>query len=262
MLKVNLRRFDLRVAPTPIFGFKAGTNRLEVFEAAADKSHFLSLLPEKDDYIDSASRDGKIGFKHHIRIGLELSLKLGKEVQFHLDQANDPDERGTEQLLDVLEAFDQPKMPGGAPAVWIVHMISPSAYPEERFARLVARMQEQNVGVIVCPTAAVSMRQIRSLNAPVHNSIARMLELIKAKVPLRIGSDNICDVFVPQGDGDLLTEIKVGGHAARMAAPSIWAKLATGTTLNAVDIATVGRILHEDRKVCLRMDPTWRPAFE
>ena len=38
-------------------------------------------------------------------------------------------------------------------------------------------------------------------------SIARVAELIKAKVPLRIGTDNISDVFVPQGDGDMLTEI-------------------------------------------------------
>jgi hypothetical protein len=142
-------------------------------------------------------------------------------------------------------------------------MISPSAYSEKKFANLVDQLLEFNVGLIVCPTAAISMRQLRSADGPIHNSIARMLELIKRKVPLWIGTDNICDVFVPQGDGDILTEIKVGGHAVRIATPSIWAKLATGTPMNAVDIATVGRILYEDRKACYSIAPPgWTHAVE
>jgi hypothetical protein len=61
----------------------------------------------------------------------------------------------------------------------------------------------------------------------------------------------------------MLTEIKIGSHASRFATPSIWAKLATGTTLNNVDIATVGRVLHEDRKVYTSVAPLgWRPAVE
>ena len=101
------------------------------------------------------------------------------------------------------------------------------------------------------------------LDGPIHNSIARVLELIKRKVPIRLGTDNIADVFVPQSDGDMLTEIKLGGHAVRMATPSIWAKLATGTAPNNVDIASVGRIMYEDRKACLSVGPSgWVPAVE
>ena len=107
------------------------------------------------------------------------------------------------------------------------------------------------------------MRQLRSLDGPIHNSIARVLELIKRKVPIRLATDNIADVFVPQSDGDMLTEIKIGGNAVRMAAPSIWAKLATGRHPNNVDIATVGRIMYEDRKACMNAGPEgWIPAFD
>ena len=262
-LKVEFaKRITIRIAPTPIFGLKKGTQRWDVFKEASRVSDYLSLLPEKDDYTYEADRDGKVGFKHHIRMGVELACELGKEVQFHLDQMNVPGERGTERMLEVLEGLDQPTLLGDEPSVWVIHMISPSAYEEERFARLVDLLLKQNVGVIVCPTAAVSMRQLRSLQAPLHNSIARVLELIKRKVPIRIGTDNISDVFVPPSDGDMLTEIKMAANATRMNHPSIWVKLASGTPLNNVDIATVGRYLYEDRKACMGANPAWQPGIE
>lgn len=253
------QRLDLRVAPTPIFGFKDDTEdqrpRFDVFKDAAAMADYLSLLPEKDE--------GEVfGFKRHVHRGLVLARELGKEVQFHLDQMNVPGERGTERMLEVLEGFEQPKMPGGEPWVWVIHMISPAAYDEERFARLVDRLFKNHVGVIICPSAALSMRQLRSVGAPTHNSIARILELVKRKVPMRLGTDNIADVFVPSGDGDMLTEVKLASNAVRLYQPSLWAKLACGITPNNVDIASVGRVLHEDRKAYLKANPDWLSLFD
>jgi cytosine/adenosine deaminase-related metal-dependent hydrolase len=119
-----------------------------------------------------------------------------------------------------------------------------------------------NIGVIVCPTAAISMRQLRPINSPTHNCVARIMELCKSRVPVQIGTDNICDVFVPQGDGDMLTEIKMGGHAARFAIPYVWAKLGAGHSLNAVDIATIGRALYQDSKAFTGIDPNWVSAVD
>lgn len=51
--------------------------------------------------------------------------------------------------------------------------------------------------------------------------------------------------------------------AIRIATPSIWGKLLTGTPLNEVDISTVGGVLHEDRKACIRVGPPgWQSAVE
>ncbi len=255
-LKIEYQdRIAIRVAPNPIFGFFRETRRLEVFKVAAKVCDFLSLLPEKD------GADQEDGFRRHIRVGMEIACELGKEVQLHLDQANVPTERGTEVLLEGLDWCDTPKIKDG-PAVKVIHMISPSGYDEDRFRRLLDSLQRHNIGVIICPTAAVSMRQIRPLAAPTHNCIARGLDLMKRRIPTWIGTDNIGDVFVPQGDGDLLTEIKVGGHALRIAQPSVWAKLASGTPLNAVDVDTVGSVLYEDLKANRRAVPDWRPAIE
>ncbi len=256
-------RIRIRIAPNPIFGFKEGTRRWEVFTQAAEMCDYISLLPEKDDFVDARDRDGKRGFRGHIRMGMDLACLLGKEVQLHLDQMGVPGERGTEILLEGLGWLDRPEIKEDGPSVKVIHMISPSAYDEQRFARLIDGLLKYNVGVIICPTAGISMRQLRSLEGPLRNSIARMLELIKKKVRVWIGTDNIADLFVPQGDGDMLTELKMGGHALRIATPSIWAKLAAGLPLNAVDIATVGRILYEDRKACVKVGPAgWQPAVE
>jgi cytosine deaminase len=259
------RGLDIRVAPTPIFGFKQdpedAISRLEVFKRAAKNCDYLSLLPEKDDYPEGADPKGRIGFKHHVRIGLELAREQEKEIQFHVDQMDVPFEEGALRVLEVLESQHQPAGKG-EPMVWLIHMISPSAYNEQRFRALVEKLLRYNVGIIVCPSAALTMRQLRSVVAPKHNSIARVGELIKAKVPLRVGTDNISDVFVPQGDGDMLTEIKLGDMTVRLNLPYVWAKLACGEPLNTVDINEVGSALHEERKACLKVNSSWAPAFD
>ena len=264
--KFAKRGLDVRIAPTPIFGFKEDPEdnipRLEVFKRASKLCDYLSLLPEKDDYAKGTDPKGRIGFKHHVRIGIELAREQGKELQFHVDQMDVPFEEGALRVLEVLESQYQPHSQTGEPMIWLIHMISPSAYSEHRFRHLVDKLLEYNVGIIVCPTAALTMRQLRSVEAPKHNSIARVGELIKAKVPIRIGTDNISDVFVPQGDGDMLTEVKVGDMAVRLNLPHIWAKLACGEPLNTVDINEVGSALYQERQACLKINPNWQPAID
>lgn len=262
-------RLDVRIGPNAIFGFKEGTRRWSIYEEAARRSDFLCALPEKDHFSFLDARDGKIGFRRHIAKVITLGAELGKRVDLHIDQANDPDERGTEILLEGLgnnpvdSWIDAPKMPDGSPGLRVIHMISPSAYFEDRFARLLEGLLAHNIGVVVCPTAAISMLQIRALSAPLHSSIARVLELAKKKVPVFLGSDNVCDVFVPQGDGDMLTEIKMAGHAVRLAPPHIWAKIAAGMPLDDVDRARIGDTLYQARKKFRDdYDSSWRAAVE
>jgi len=238
----------IKIAPNPIFGFKEGTRHWEIFVEASKNADFLTTLPEKDD----PKIDGKIGFRENIRKVIELGCNLKKEVHIHLDQANDPREEGTLKLIEGLRWMDKP------PAVWAIHCISPSTYPEPKFNKLLAGLLEHNIGVIVCPSAALSMRQLRPLNVPTHNSIARVLDLVKNKVPVMIGTDNIADVFVPQSNGDMLTELLILGHAIRFATPYVLAKLAAGIPLNDVDRAAIERTMREDRLSYRTIDPNWK----
>ena len=258
------KKIRIRIGPMPIFGFKKGTERWNIFEKAARSgADFLVTLPEKDAITTGASSDGKIGYIEHMRMVMELAYELKLEVHHHVDQANSPDENGTEVLLSALDFIRQPKIPNhDAPATWVVHMISPSAYPEKRFAQLIKGMLRHNVGLICCPSAALSMRQLRPKSAPTHNSIARVLELLKCKVPVRFGTDNIHDAFVPQCSGDPLDEIRVAGHSLRIAAVNVLAKVGAGVPLNNVDRGVVGETLYQDLKVFRDIKKNWNMAVE
>ncbi len=258
------QQLALEIGPTPIFGFKRETKRWEVFaEAAANPNvSFLAALPEKDDHSGLHDRDGRIGYREHLREVIGLARSLHKPVQIHLDQANSSDEAGTETLIEGLRGWcEQPQVPGyDGPTIWLIHMISPSCYDERRFARLLDWLVDLHLGVIVCPTAAISMRQLRPVSAPIHNSIARVLELCMRGVPVLLGSDNVGDIFVPQSNGDMLTEVLMLGHAIRFPIPHVLAKLAAGVPLNDVDRSIIGNVLSQDEGVFREMDPNWQPA--
>lgn len=207
--------------------------RWNLFEEGAKIGDFIGALPEKDvraDYPDH------IGFEESCARVLDLARRTGKMLQIHTDQRNDPRENATERLLGVMKR--ESAVLGddlGGPMVWAVHMISPSAYEEPRWERLVDDLLECNVGVIVAPSAALGLRQLRSLQAPTHNSIARVLELAAAGVPIRLGSDNVCDMLSPSSTLDLMSEVFCLTAALRFYQQDILAKLETGTQLTSED---------------------------
>jgi adenosine deaminase len=132
--------------------------------------------------------------------------------------------------------------------VWLVHVISPSTYDERRFDRLLGSLVDLNIGVICCPSAAVSMRQYRTVLTPTGNSIARVLEMAAAGVHVRLGSDNICDITSPAGTPDLMHEIYVLCNALRYYDVEILAKFSAGLRLDAADRLRLQRHLAEDRR--------------
>jgi cytosine deaminase len=226
-------RLALKIAVSPIFGFKnpkVNPDRWEVYKQAAKVADVLGGLPVRD------RAEGRVGFDGHVRMLLELAHDLGKPVHLQVDQDNDPREEETEQLVQAVRWLGSPKVPGEeGPTVWAVHAISPSCYDEARFQRLVENLRKYNVGVICCPTAALSMLQLRPMLTPVHNSIARILDMVLAGVTVRIGSDNICDIFMPNGDGSVRSEIWVAATALRFYHAMVWAKIACAVPPNEGD---------------------------
>ena len=77
-------------------------------------------------------------------------------------------------------------------------------------------MVENNVSVIVCPSAAISMKQDRNYNSPVHNSIAPVEILLQEGVDIKLGIDNIEDLFMPLVDGDLWFETRLLMESTRI----------------------------------------------
>jgi cytosine deaminase len=248
------KRLKFRLAIHPIFGFKL-PERWELFVKAAhqDDVGIIGALPEKDERADS------IGLREHIRRVLKLGIELNKEVHIHVDQANEAGENISLDVLKAIYGLGTPTISGrNDPTVWLIHVISPSAYDEKKFGLLIKELVQHNIGVICCPRAAISMRQMRSVMAPTHNSIARIMEMAYAGVPIRIGTDNIADMFVPTGSGSMLNEILVLSDIIRYYDPRVLAKFAAGAPLNETDRESIRKHLVDNEKAWQRTDPNFK----
>ena len=231
-------------AYTPL-GFKDDDPaRWELFREASKLADFIGSLPERDDRKDYPDH---IGFDENCYRILELANQLNKQLHIHLDQKNCPEENQTEQFIAIAKKAGLIKTIG-EPQIWLIHVISPSTYSDNRFYKLVEDISDLNIGVICCPSAAISMRQLRSYSTPTYNSIARVLEMLAAGIQIRLGSDNICDITSPAGTIDLIDEIFVLCNALRFYNLDILAKLGAGIKLDDNDIKLIQEHLKEDSK--------------
>ena len=171
----------------------------EQYEEACTLADFCGGLP---------SRDRPQPERHLDRV-LSLAKKLGKRVDVHIDQENNPLETETELLaLKTIEHGMQGRVFG-------VHAISLAAKPEYEQDRIIAKIVEADLGIVICPSAAISMRQL-DMNAPLHNSIAPFPKLRAAGVRCYLGIDNVHDLFMPMVDGDIWTECRMLMEATRL----------------------------------------------
>jgi cytosine deaminase len=226
-------RIDFRVGAYSPLGFRDDEpQRWNLLRDAAAEADFLGSLPERDD---PSRSPGHIGFEESCRRVLLLAAELGKPVHIHVDQQNHDMETGSECVVRIMRELGLHQRRDAEPLVWLVHAISPSTYEESRFQRLVDNMVDCSVGIICCPSAALSMRQYRPLLSPTYNSIARVLDFLAAGIHVRLGSDNICDITSPAGTPDLIDEVFVLCNAIRYYDIDILAKLAAGRALEAAD---------------------------
>ena len=146
--------------------------------------------------------------ERHLDVILELAKKLGKAVDVHVDQENNPLENETELLAQkTIEHGMQGRVFG-------VHAISLGAKEEREQDRIIEKVLEADLGIIICPSAALSMKQL-PMNAPLHNSIAPYAKLRQAGVRCYLGVDNVHDLFMPVVDGDIWTECRMLMEACR-----------------------------------------------
>lgn len=237
---------DLRLAAYSPLGFRDDEpHRWELFLEGAAQSDFLAALPEADDVREYPAH---IGFEEHVERFLELAREGNSPLHVHTDQRNDPTEDGTERLLACIRKLGALPQLEGEPAVWAVHMISPSTYEESRFKQLIEDMLELDVGLICCPSAALGMRQLRPVMTPTYNSIPRVLELLAAGVQVKLASDNIADICSPSTTADLVDEVFILSAALRYYNVDVLAKLAVGLKLEASECSEIAEHLERNQQ--------------
>ena len=139
---------------------------------------------------------------------VSLAKRLGKPVDVHIDQENNPLENETELLAR--KTIEH----GLHGQVFGVHAISLAAKSERDQDRVIELVKEAGMSIIICPSAALSMKQL-DMPAPLHNSIAPYPKLLAAGVPCYMGVDNIHDLFMPIVDGDMWVECRMLMEACR-----------------------------------------------
>ena len=192
----DIVKIDLAIQP--LEGLEDKKSR-DNFIEACKKSDFIGGLPDRDS-----------SHRKHIEMLFDLSIKLDKPIDIHVGQNNIPSEKETELVLDIIEEYNLKQK------VSLVHCISLSCQEEEYVRQQAMRMKLLDVDVIVCPSAAISMKQNHSEFAPIHNSIAPINILLEEGVKVKLGIDNISDLFMPLVDGDLWFETRLLMEATRI----------------------------------------------
>jgi cytosine/creatinine deaminase len=188
---------NIEVAIQPLSGV-LNPAELTVVEEAASMADLMGGLPSRDRPTP----------ERHLDIVMGIAKNLGIRMDIHVDQENNPDEHESDLLLRKVQEH------GLEGKVTAIHAISLGAQDEVAQDRLAAGFRDLGIGVTVCPAAALSMKQLDK-RAPLHNSIAPVVRLRERGVKVRLGVDNIADLFMPLTDGDMWFECRLLMEACR-----------------------------------------------
>lgn len=191
-------KITLLTATQPLGGL---TNlvAIELYEAVTAKADIAGGLPSKDRPNDD----------RHYDMMFSIAKNLNKPLHVHIDQENNPHERDTEKLIEHTIKH------GYEGRVVAVHALSISAQPKIYRQEIYKKLAAAGIGVVVCPSAALAMRQLDQYTAPVHNSIGNVPEMLDAGVVVALGVDNVYDFYQPFVDADMWTEMRLLQEACR-----------------------------------------------
>lgn len=211
-------RLVLRLCAHPCQGLDSA-EKIKIFEKACEICDGVGGLPSADRRaVQGGSGNGDL---KHLDTVFGIARNLGKDVDVHIDQENNPLERDTEKLIAKVREH---KWEG---RVNFLHCISVAAQEKKVRDSIIAGLKDVGANVIICPTAALAMKQHDDKMAPVHNSIAPVVEMLEAGVNVAFGFDNISDVYQPEISGDVWEEIRVLSSVCRYYKPRELAEIAT-----------------------------------
>jgi cytosine/adenosine deaminase-related metal-dependent hydrolase len=171
----------------------------KLYEEITAKADLAGGLPSKDRPDDKKNLD-------HL---FSIAKNLHKKIHVHIDQENNPNEKDTETLIEFAKKYRW-----GDKTV-AVHAISVSAQPKEYRQKIYKEMANIGISVVICPSAALGMRQLDQYQAPVHNSIANVPEMLEQGVTVGLGVDNVYDFYQPFVDAEMWTELRMLQEACR-----------------------------------------------
>lgn len=203
-------KVDLDIAIQPLEGVLGDSQ--EEYVMACHKADIIGGLPSRDHGRED----------DHLDFIMQLAKSLNKRVDVHIDQANAPYEKETEQLARyTIKHGLEGKVCG-------VHAISLSCHPLEYQKEICKMLKDAGITIVICPSAALGMKQLKEYHAPIHNSIGPVELFLENDIPVVLGIDNISDLFMPLVDGDLWFECRLLMEAIRIYDLDIISDIASG----------------------------------
>lgn len=137
----------------------------------------------------------------HLDTLLSVAKANNQLVHVHVDQMNSAEEKETELLArKTIEHGMEGK-------VTAVHSISLAAHPVDYRNEVYKMALDSGLSFVSCPTAWIDHRRNETLSVN-HNAITPIDEMVPLGITVAIGSDNICDVYKPFSNGDMMTELR------------------------------------------------------
>ena len=183
-------QFKLRIACQTLKGVLEREPR-EWFLNYAHLFDVIGGLPKKD-----IGKEDK-----HLDTLLSIAKANNQLVHVHVDQMNSQDERETELLArKTIEHGMEGK-------VTAVHSISLAAHPKWYREEVYQIALDAGLSFVSCPTAWIDHRRNETLSVT-HNAVTPIDEMVPLGITVAIGSDNICDVYKPFSNGNMMTELR------------------------------------------------------
>jgi cytosine deaminase len=144
-----------------------------------------------------------------VKLLCELAAELGKRVDMHCDESDDPHSRHVETL-----AFETQRL-GLHGRVTGSHLTSMHSMDNYYVSKLMALMVEAQLQVIANPLINITL-QGRHDTYPKRRGMTRVPELLAAGINVAFGHDCVMDPWYSLGSGDMLEVAHMGLHVAQM----------------------------------------------
>jgi cytosine deaminase len=144
-----------------------------------------------------------------VRVLCEIAADLGKRVDMHCDESDDPLSRHVETLAYHTQRLKLHGRVAGS------HLTSMHSMDNYYVSKLIPLMKEAGLAAIANPLINITL-QGRHDTYPKRRGMTRVPELMAAGVPVAFGHDCVMDPWYPLGSADMLEVASMGLHVAQM----------------------------------------------
>lgn len=160
-----------------------------------------------------------------VKILCELAAQLGKRVDMHCDESDDPLSRHVETLAQETQRLGLHGRVAGS------HLTSMHSMDNYYVSKLIPLMAEAQLGVVANPLINITL-QGRHDSYPKRRGMTRVPELMAAGLTVAFGHDCVMDPWYGGGSADMLEAAHMGLHVAQMTSQAAMRQCFEAVTTN------------------------------